>query len=55
VKIAKMNVDENPLTPQQYGVQGIPTMLIVKNGKVVDRWVGTLPEPAIRSRLGKVL
>ncbi len=55
VKIAKLNVDENPITPQQYGVQGIPTMLIVKDGKVVDRWVGALPEPAIRSRLAKVL
>lgn len=55
VKIAKLNVDENPVTPQQYGVQGIPTMMIVKDGKVVDRWVGALPEPGIRSRLAKVL
>lgn len=55
VKIAKINVDENPVVMRQLGVQGIPTMLIVKKGKIVDRWVGALPEPAIRGRLAKVL
>jgi thioredoxin 1 len=55
VKIAKINVDENPLVMRQFGVQGIPTMLVVKNGKIVDRWVGALPEAAIRGRLAKVL
>lgn len=55
VKIAKINVDENPVTMQQFGVQGIPTMLIVKDGKIIDRWVGALPEPGIRSRVARVL
>jgi thioredoxin 1 len=49
--IAKMNVDENPRVPQQFGVQSIPTMIVVKNGQMVDRWVGALPEAALRSRL----
>ncbi|HEY9088130.1 MAG TPA: thioredoxin, partial [Anaerolineaceae bacterium] len=55
VKIAKINVDENPVTMQQFGVQGIPTMLIVKDGKIIDRWVGALPEPGIRSRVARAL
>lgn len=51
VKIAKVNVDENPRLGGQYGVQSIPTMMVVKNGKVIDRWAGALPEPAMRARL----
>lgn len=55
MKIAKINVDENPGMMQQYGVQGIPTMLVVKGGKVIDRWVGALPEPAIRGRIARLV
>ncbi|MFU8773743.1 MAG: thioredoxin [Anaerolineales bacterium] len=51
VVVAKVNVDENPLLSQKYGVQSIPTMMIVKGGQIVDRWVGALPEAAIRGRL----
>jgi thioredoxin 1 len=51
LKVAKVNVDENPFTAQKYGVQSIPTMMIVKNGQIVDRWAGALPEPAMRSRV----
>ncbi len=51
VKIAKVNVDENPRYAGQYGVQGIPTLLIVKEGRVVDRVVGALPEQALRMRI----
>lgn len=49
VRVAKMNVDENPQTPMQFQVQGIPTLLLVKNGRVVDRIVGALPEPQLRT------
>jgi thioredoxin 1 len=52
VKIAKVNVDENPKVAGRLGVQAIPTMLVVKSGSIVDRWAGALPEPAMRSRLG---
>ncbi len=55
LRVAKMNVDENPYTPGQYGVQGIPTMLFVKDGRVVDRIVGALPEPRIREQVERLL
>jgi len=51
VKIAKVNVDDHNQYAAQYGVQGIPTLLIVKDGKVVDRLVGALPEQALRMRI----
>lgn len=55
VRIAKLNVDENPRTQAQYQVQGIPTLLLVKNGRVVDRIVGALPEAQLRSQLERLL
>ncbi len=55
VKIAKVNVDEHQQYAGQYGVRGIPTLLIVKDGKVVDRLVGALPEPALRQRIKSFL
>ena len=53
--IAKVNTDENPQWAQQYGVQGIPTMLFVANGKVVHTQVGAMPEPALRDILDQFL
>lgn len=50
-KIAKVNVDENPRLSNKYGVRSIPTMLIFKNGKEVDRLVGAMPGGQIRQRL----
>ena len=44
VRITKINIDENPTTPQKYGVRGIPTLLLFKNGKVVAEKVGALPK-----------
>ncbi len=55
VRIAKLNVDENPRTQAQYQVQGIPTLLLVKNGKVVDRIVGALPEGQLRMQVERLL
>ena len=46
--VAKVNTDENPMWAQKYGVQGIPTMLFVSNGKVVHRQTGALPERMLR-------
>jgi thioredoxin 1 len=51
LRVAKINVDENPEVAMRYGVQSIPTMMFVRNGQVADRWVGAMPEPAIRSRV----
>ena len=42
VKIYKINIDENPLTPQKYGVRGIPTLILFKDGKVFDSKIGSL-------------
>jgi thioredoxin 2 len=50
-RIAKLNVDENPRTAAQYQIQSIPTMLIFKDGKLVDRLIGAQPKPAIASKL----
>ena len=44
VRITKINIDENPITPQKYGVRGIPTLLLFKNGEVVAEKVGALPK-----------
>ena len=46
--VAKVNTDDNPDWANKFGVQGIPTMLFVSNGKVVHRQVGALPEPVLR-------
>jgi thioredoxin 2 len=50
-RIAKLNVDENPRTAAQFQIQSIPTMLIFKDGKLVDRIIGAQPKPAITARL----
>ena len=46
--IAKVNIDENPMTPNEYAVRGIPTMMLFKDGKLVDTKVGALPRGALR-------
>jgi len=46
--VAKVNTDENPEWAMKYGVQGIPTMLLIYDGKIVNRQVGALPEPMLR-------
>ena len=51
VVIAKMNTDENPNTASQHGIMSIPTMMIFKNGELVDRLVGALPKPVIVEKL----
>ena len=48
VLIAKVNTDENQQYMMQYGVQGIPTMIFVNDGKLIHRQVGALPEPILR-------
>lgn len=55
VKVAKLNIDENPGTANRFGVQSIPTLLILKGGREVDRLVGVQPKQEIVRRLEKVL
>jgi thioredoxin-like negative regulator of GroEL len=53
LKVAKVNVDENPGLAGRYGAMSIPTMIVIKGGREVDRWVGAMPEQAIRSRVAR--
>jgi len=53
--VAKVNTDENPQWAQKYGVQGIPTMLFIANGKVIHRQVGVLPEAMMRDAVNQFL
>jgi thioredoxin 1 len=53
--IAKVNTDENPEWAGKFGVQGIPTMLFVGNGKVVHQQVGAMPEPMLRNVIDQFL
>ncbi len=55
LRIAKLNVDENPMTAQMYQVTGIPTLLFFKNGQMVNRVVGALPERQLRSAVDRFL
>ena len=48
ITIAKLNIDENPNTPTQYGVRGIPTLLIFKSGQVVAEKIGAMPKSALQ-------
>lgn len=56
IKVAKLNVDENPVTPSRYAVRGIPNLLILKGGTVKEQLVGAVPKArlvqAIESALG---
>jgi thioredoxin 1 len=53
--VAKVNTDENPEWAQRYGVQGIPTMLLIANGKIVHRQVGALPEGMLRDVIAQFM
>ena len=53
--VAKVNTDENSEWAMKYGVQGIPTMLFIANGKVMKTQVGAMPEPMLRQMVEKFL
>jgi thioredoxin 1 len=55
VKIAKLNVDENPATPSQYGVRGIPTLILFKGGKILEQIVGAVPKTRLTGMIEKAL
>lgn len=55
VRVAKLNIDENPRTAAQFGVQSIPTLLILKDGQEVDRLIGVQPKEEILRRLQRFL
>lgn len=49
--IGKVNVDENPEVSMKYGIRSIPTILILKNGEVVDKQVGTTSKQALANKI----
>ena len=51
LKILKLNIDENPKTPQKYGVRGIPTLMLFREGKLIDSKVGSLPKSSLEAWL----
>ncbi len=55
LRIAKVNIDENPLTPQKYGVRGIPTLMLFKDGQVAATKVGALAKSQLQEWVESVL
>jgi thioredoxin 2 len=55
VRVAKLNVDDNPATAARFDVRSIPTMLVMQGGREIDRIVGAQPKSAIRARLEQAL
>ncbi len=49
--IAKLNVDENPLVTARFGVRSIPTLLVFKNGQVVDKQIGAVPKSVLSQKI----
>lgn len=53
--VVKLNTDENPVTPTNYGIRSIPTLLFFKNGQVVDKLIGAVPKPNIKAKLDALI
>jgi len=55
ITVAKVNIDDNPLTPQKYGVRGIPTLMLFRDGQVAATKVGALPKNQLHKWVESVL
>jgi len=55
LKVVKMNVDENPLTPSRYGVRGIPNLIVFKGGEVKEQIVGAVPKAQLVRAISTVV
>jgi len=55
IVVAKVNTDENPITPSSLGIRGIPTVIFFLDGEEVDRLVGVAPKQVIKSKVDAIL
>ena len=55
IKVGKVNVDESQSIPSKYGVRGIPTVIVFKDGKVLDQVVGAVPKSQLEALINKAL
>lgn len=55
IKVGKVNVDDNPATPSKYGIRGIPTIMLFKEGKLVDQVVGAVPKAQLEALINKAI
>ena len=55
VKVTKLNVDENPATANAFAIRSIPTLLFIRGGKVVDKFIGTVPRNQFDLRIQRLL
>ena len=55
LKVVKMNVDDNPKTPQRFGVRGIPNLIIFQGGEVKEQIVGAVPKAQLVKAVGRVV
>ena len=55
LKIAKLNIDDNPNTPSKFGVRGIPTLMLFKDGKVIGTKVGALPKSQLQQWVESII
>ena len=55
VRVAKLNVDENPVTASRFDIRSIPALVVMKNGREVDRIIGVQPKSEIARRLERVI
>jgi thioredoxin 1 len=53
LKVVKINVDENPATPQKYGIMGIPTLILFREGRVLETIVGVVPKAKLDEMIGR--
>lgn len=55
LKVVKMNVDDNPRTPTQYGVRGIPNLILFRSGQVAEQIVGAVPKAQLQKAVDRAL
>ena len=55
LKIVKLNIDENPQTPQKFGVRGVPTLMFFKDGNLLDTKVGSVPKSTLNEWIENAL